>query len=323
MPKVLLSFCIPTYNRPERVSNIINQILPFQSKEIEIVIGDDNPSNDRTQEVLKKIKDPRINYYRNKKNLGFDGNLLKTIKRANGEFVFLLMDDDDIEIKNIHWILKKIKENKNLAQLCGSIGDKRSGYNKIYFKFENKILHRGSESLKELLFYYPHGSGIVLRKSVLDFNKATKYIGFLYLQEALVAQAMIAGNTLCTSKIFAYIGEHEYKSEQPLFKGKPYGHPLSRLNQTKFKIKIIYDVTKKMKNIRNDLLNEQKRHIYYTLNYTLTKSLKDFLEMFNIVINIKEISKSPRFWLNLIYSIFSRFFKYSKFYNLCYHFFHN
>ena len=43
--------------------------------------------------------------------------MLKTIKRATGEFVFILMDEDDIETEVIPWILDQIKKNpKFLSQ---------------------------------------------------------------------------------------------------------------------------------------------------------------------------------------------------------------
>jgi len=309
---------VPTYNRAERITNIIKQIISFQSDEIEIVIGDD-ASTDGTKDTVKQFKDTRINYYKNKKNLGFDRNLLKIVQRANGEFVFFLMDDDDIEMDMIPWILKTIKENKNLTQLCGSIGNKRPGCNKPYFEFENNFFKGGHESLINLLFYNPHGSGVILRRNVLDLNSAKKYIGFLYLQQVLIAQALITGDTLCSSKCFTYLGKIPYKSGQPLLKGKTYWHALSRLYQNKFKIQIIFDVTKSMKNTRKLLLNKQKRIIYSRLFYLLFRSLRnfyeinDFLEGLKIVISIKEISKSPRFWINFILRCFFELLKRSRF----------
>jgi len=366
MLKIVLSFCIPTYTRPERISQIIKQIITFQSDEIEIIISDDNPLSNRTQEVVKKIKDPRIKYFRNEKNLGFDLNMLKTIERAMGEFVFILMDEDDIEIKTIPWILKIIKANKNLTQLCGSIGDKRPyidksylkvtkdkprkfedillerylanknySYGKIRFKLESKFLRCGSESLKELLFKYPHGSGKVLRKSALDLNKAKKYCGFLFMQQVLIAQALISGDTLCTSKIFAYFGNVQYESNQTLLKGKMWYHPLHELYQVKFRIQIIYDITKGMKDIRKILLDKQKESIYINLikllftkntkNFAyfsadfqfreiffnlipLIRSFKIFLEGLSIVFTMKK-SKSLRFWFYFMKKCYSEVFK--------------
>lgn len=308
---VLLSICIPTYNRSERVVNIINQIIPFQGEEIEIVISDD-ASSDGTREAVKKIKDPRIKYFRNKKNLGFDLNILKMIKRATGEFVFILMDDDDIEMEAIPWILKTIKSNRNLTQLCGTIGIKIPGYGQIFHEFGDRILSSGYESLNELLFYYYHGSGIVLRRKALDLKRALRYVGFLFMQQVLIGQAMMVGDTLCTSKKFAYIGEIPYKSGQPLFKGTDFTQPLHRIYQIKFRIQLIDDITNGMKNLRRALFYRQKNKIYYIIGKNTTKSFKRFIEILSIVFLIKQISWSPRFWINLIYSIIHNFFKKSK-----------
>jgi len=366
MPKILLSFCLPSYNRPERIGNIINQIITSQSDEIEIIVSDDNPSSNGTRDIVKKIKDPRVKYFRNKKNIGFDLNILKVIERASGEFIFLQMDEDDIEMETVPWILKIIKENESITQLCGSIGDKRPfrdksylkitkdkprkfedillerylanknySYGKIRFKFESKFLRCGSESLKELLFKYPHGSGIVLRKSALDLNKAKKYCGFLFMQQVLIAQALISGDTLCTSKIFAYFGNVQYESNQTLFKGKMWYHPLHALYQAKFRIKIIYDITKEMKNVRNQLLDKHKESIYINLikllftkntrNFAyfsadfqlkevffnllpLLKSFKDFFKGLSIVLTMKR-AKTPGFWTYFIKKIISEILK--------------
>lgn len=320
MSKVLLSICIPTYNHPESLSYLLKQIIPFQSEEIEIIISDDNPSSDITQNIVKNINDPKIKYFRNKKNLGYDANLLMCVKKAIGEFIFIQCDDDDIEMETIPWILKTIKLNKNLTQLCGTIGNHLPGYDKIHAVFGDRILNRGHESLKDLLLYYTHGCGIVLRRSVLDIDKARKYVGFLYMQQVLIAQALIAGDTLCTSKIFAYVGKYNTlaQSDQPLYKGKMYNDPVYRLYVAKFRVQLIYEITNGMKKIRKRFLNTQKRIIYSRFFNLISKSLHNFhetkslLEGLAIIMSIKKISKSPRFWINLILKIFYQFFKSSR-----------
>ena len=93
MPNILLSFCIPTYDRPERMMNLIEQITSFETDEIEIIIGDDNPLSNRTQDVVRRFTDSRINYFRNITNLGMDLNLIKTIYKASGEFIFIIISE--------------------------------------------------------------------------------------------------------------------------------------------------------------------------------------------------------------------------------------
>ncbi len=350
MSNILLSICVPVYNRSDRIKKILQQLTTFKSEEIEFVISD-NASPDNTQEVISRFKDPRISYYRNKSNVGMDANFLLAIKRAKGKFIFLLMDEDDVELSTLPWILEQIRENNNLSQLCGSIGDKRPRYkgdyagalkvtreipqsfesiltkrylfNKNYsrsdvrFEFPNKLFKKGEESLKELLFYYPHGSGIVLRKDVLDFKMAKDYIGITNIQIIFVGQALIAGDTISTSEIFASFGKDQFESRQDLFKGKDWWHPLNLLNQIRFRIYFIYDLVRiynGSKSLRKLLLRKQYKEIYYKLflllfskNYRnfaclssdfevkeiynnlipLLKSLKPFFEGIQIVLRMK------------------------------------
>ena len=129
MNKPLLSICIPTYNRSKLLFKCIEHIILCHSQEIEIIVSD-NASTDDTENVVKGIKDSRIKYYRNNKNFGYSINILRMIKRATGDFIFYINDEDYIEPKTIFWILKIVKENKNknITRILGTLGDKRYGY---------------------------------------------------------------------------------------------------------------------------------------------------------------------------------------------------
>ena len=65
MSKIVLSICIPTYNRGKVLFNNLNHLVSFESDEIEIVISDDNPLSDKTHDVVRKFSDQRIKYFRN------------------------------------------------------------------------------------------------------------------------------------------------------------------------------------------------------------------------------------------------------------------
>ncbi len=54
MNKILVSICLPTYNRPDKVCSFIENISSFKSDKIELLIGDDNPSSLETQNIIKK-----------------------------------------------------------------------------------------------------------------------------------------------------------------------------------------------------------------------------------------------------------------------------
>jgi glycosyltransferase involved in cell wall biosynthesis len=99
--KILLSIVIPTYNRAIFLENLLACIIPQTEKvrgEIEICISN-NCSTDNTREIVANFQKKYpglINYNENKKNLGFDRNVLLVMEMARGDFVWLLGDDDMI-----------------------------------------------------------------------------------------------------------------------------------------------------------------------------------------------------------------------------------
>lgn len=97
---MLLSVCIPTYNRGEKVLSL----LQFLSSEIngsdfyddiEILVSD-NCSTDNTQEVVSEyINGSELFVYnRNEENLGLIGNLHKLVELSKGDYVWFMGDDD-------------------------------------------------------------------------------------------------------------------------------------------------------------------------------------------------------------------------------------
>lgn len=94
---MLVSICVPTYNRPNLIGKLLNSILQQTYQNFEIIITD-NSDNDLTKNLIMKLyRDKRIRYYKNEKNLGMDGNSLKALSLVNGEF-FTFTPDDDIWI---------------------------------------------------------------------------------------------------------------------------------------------------------------------------------------------------------------------------------
>ncbi len=312
MSIVSLSYCLPTYKRPERVRQIIKQFIQFQSKEIEIVIGDDDPSDIENQEFIRNVNDTRVKYFKNRKNLGYDANLWLTIKRASGKFVFLLMDDDDIEVNVIPWILKIIKSNVNITQIRGSLGNNNSNNKGFYFECQDKLLKKGYLSLKELPF--GHASGTVLRKAALNLIQAKEQIGSFFIQQIFITQAALKGDTLLSKKVFASIGSKAYKSQQPnLLKGIGYNHPIGWIIVTKYRIHMIYNLTKGK--LRRLLLRIENLRIIHYLNriinpylsqksFTIFETTKTLFKGLITVFYYKKILLSPRFWKNLMIGLY-------------------
>ncbi|HDO7716614.1 TPA: glycosyltransferase family 2 protein, partial [Yersinia enterocolitica] len=95
-----ISFCIPTYNRSELLSELIKSIVEQCNNraDIEICISD-NASSDDTSEMIKdwttRTHLPII-YKRNEINLGADKNILLAQTLASGKYCWFFGSDDKL-----------------------------------------------------------------------------------------------------------------------------------------------------------------------------------------------------------------------------------
>lgn len=93
----LLSICIPTYNRAEKLKCSIGTIIrEFYDKDNVEILVSDNCSPDETESVMEFVLQyyPRVKYYRNKENIGPTRNFISCYKKARGRYVWLFSDDD-------------------------------------------------------------------------------------------------------------------------------------------------------------------------------------------------------------------------------------
>lgn len=115
--KIILSICIPTYNRfsylETTILSIVNQQRFQQSNDVEIVISD-NCSNDETKNKslgFVKLYGDKIRYYRNDDNIK-DLNFEKALSYGKGLFLKLNNDTLKHHDGSLNNILQTIDENK-------------------------------------------------------------------------------------------------------------------------------------------------------------------------------------------------------------------
>lgn len=94
----LVSVIIPTYKRADIINRTIDSVLQQTYKNLEIIIVDDC-SKDNTEEVVKAIADPRIQYISNQTNQGASVTRNNGVAAATGNYIAFL-DSDDIWLPN-------------------------------------------------------------------------------------------------------------------------------------------------------------------------------------------------------------------------------
>lgn len=109
-----LSICIPTYQRREALKNTLEHLVKVVRQEpnnMEICVSD-NGSTDGTWKILQRYgKLPFVKIRRNKKNIGYDRNLIETLKMAKGKYCWTMGDDDPIVPSRVRSLLDPLDGN--------------------------------------------------------------------------------------------------------------------------------------------------------------------------------------------------------------------
>jgi|GEM_PF-2643859 len=130
MNDILLSICIPTYNRPKYLRaclvSAFKNISADNLAKIEVVISD-NSDNEATKLVADEFRNrgSHVNYIKNEINIGGPRNLLQALNAGQGKYLWLCGDDDLIISGKINLIIDKL----NLDDYSGVILNFAQGEN--------------------------------------------------------------------------------------------------------------------------------------------------------------------------------------------------
>ena len=108
----LVSIGIPTYNRATTLRRALKSILEQTYQNLEIIVSDNCSPDTETKNIVQEfmIKDSRIKYFRQEKNLGLFYNTKFVFDVAHGEYFAWLCDDDERQPKFIEACLAKFQQ---------------------------------------------------------------------------------------------------------------------------------------------------------------------------------------------------------------------
>ena len=186
--ELLLSICIPTYNRPKEFERMLLGLLPQLTKETEIVVRDDSP-NSETKKIFNRLvydKEIKSQYFSGEK-IGLDAASLFLLEHAKGEFFWLFSDDDELLAGGVAEVLRLIKTNPELNLIWANFDSETPGGIAVPDR-SSGFFRDGSEALEVL------GTGIGLvstqifrcQRGLLGLDTARKYIvGFSFASTAI------------------------------------------------------------------------------------------------------------------------------------------
>ena len=139
-PKV--SVCVPVYNNADTIVETLECVLNQTYKDIELIVVDDNSSDDSLKvikEFEKKTKDDRLRIFHNDNNLGMAGNWNYCLSLCKGEYLRLLCGDDlidgdlirrEVEILDANPKIQMVSSDTRFIGLDGELGGQYKRYHK-------------------------------------------------------------------------------------------------------------------------------------------------------------------------------------------------
>ena len=157
-----ISICILSYNRPKFLKELINSIDLNNSNEYEIIINDDcSPRISEIEKVVESFKSKPCIFLKNNRNKGYDESLINLVRKASGEWI-IFMGDDDVFVQGSLLKVMNFLKNNNIAYMLKShvlVHENNNIENFRYYN-ENKFFKEGFQSYIELF-----------RKSVFSSKK--------------------------------------------------------------------------------------------------------------------------------------------------------
>ena len=178
------SFCILSFNNKYQIIRMVKQLLSSDRNDIQIVVSD-NASTDGTVEELRSFNDSRLKLSVNLQNIGFQKNMFKALSEGDGEYLYLSMGRDLLNVSNVDRLiyLLHIASQKGIDVLQ----DRRT---------VNDIdIFEGFDAVCELLKPI-HATGWIFRKDALRLDDAAASADLKSIYpELYIVKSMLARNT--------------------------------------------------------------------------------------------------------------------------------
>ena len=127
-----VSIGLPVYNGERFLSRALDSLLAQTFTDFELVISD-NASTDKTKEICQayQIKDARVRYYYNEKNMGMGRNFDRVIELSQAPYFMYAADDDKWDPDFIMQLFHELETHPEAAVALSSIDIVDEGGNLI------------------------------------------------------------------------------------------------------------------------------------------------------------------------------------------------
>jgi Glycosyl transferase family 2 len=208
---VRVSVCVPAFERPEMLAQLIHSFATQDHEDRELCISDDSRT-DGVEQMVGQLSVPGVVYRRNPVNLGFAHNLRAALSMASGEVIVVLGDDDLLAGPAALSTYSAVFEAApgaafaypNLVQVDATLH-----VTLLYRQFARDIVYRaGSDAVEHLLLRSILITGIGLRRTP-EVQELFPSENMLFPQVELVGRLLVdgegigIGSFLCATRAHA------------------------------------------------------------------------------------------------------------------------
>ena len=199
-PEILLSICVPTYNRQFMLErNVSYHLEHFRRLGIafELVLVDDGSTDDTAAYLESLADEPEVSAYRRASNAGFISNYAFAMRRARGRYAVFLGDDDLLIPERVADYLAIMQADPKLGMIQAPwmlVDTREGGAGEMgpFYRFPapTRFAHGDFAGLLEFIFqYHVFPEFMIIRRDVLalTISSGTPFIfwAFLFTTRAL------------------------------------------------------------------------------------------------------------------------------------------
>lgn len=269
---MLLSIVVLSYNRPEQIKRILDNLEGAKSGDFEIVIKDDNsPLKEEIRRTVlhyKSILNVKLRLHENDHNLGYDRNLIDSFDIVSSRYVFLLSDDDYVAGNKIADLLQVLAREEYDVYF--------TPYNNGSILSRTKFTNNTANEFAHIIYNSILFSGLVFRRErVLSLNKDMGFLSSCIYSQVYLSSVIIfhsgAYGFLPTDILFLggdgenYFGKNESAENRELLSNRK--HIAANLNYQSFLLRVVKAISKETnEKVYTDFSDEYfKRLISYGL----------------------------------------------------------
>jgi abequosyltransferase len=196
-----LSICIPTYARPGPLAQLLESIARQWRDDLEVLVAEDPSDARETAAVVEGMRGriPRLHYTRNPERLMFDRNLLGLLARGEGEYFWLVSDDDVLEPGGVAAVIAGLRAHDPVTGVTVNRNNYDSTltaqiYGRPFHQRETSVFTSADEMFTGLLDQIGLLSCQILRRDlcqqVIASPEAQSFVGSGYVQLYVMMQMM-------------------------------------------------------------------------------------------------------------------------------------